>query len=140
MTAQDCRACDGHWPAADDRIADVGPAVAYLNADQFFAGWTIVVLKRHATELYHLTAAERSELIEAVTRVASALAAVFDAVKMNYELLGNQLPHIHWHLVPRRADDPIPREPAWRLDHVPVALAPGERRARIDAIRARLAG
>jgi diadenosine tetraphosphate (Ap4A) HIT family hydrolase len=138
VSAAACVACDGRWPATDDRIADLGPAVAYLNADQFFPGWTIVVLKRHATELYELTPAERAELIESVSRIAAVLADVYDAVKMNYELLGNQLPHIHWHLVPRRADDPIPREPAWRLEHAPRALPPAERRARLDAIRARL--
>jgi diadenosine tetraphosphate (Ap4A) HIT family hydrolase len=138
VTTSDCPACAGRWPAADDRIADLGPAVAYLNADQFFPGWTVLVLKRHASELFQLTAAERAELIEAVSRVAAALASVYEAVKLNYELLGNQLPHIHWHLIPRRGDDPIPREPAWRLDHAPRVLAPADRRARIDAIRARL--
>jgi len=59
-------------------------------------------------------------------------------VKMNYELLGNLLPHIHWHLVPRRHDDPIPQQPVWTLPHPPRLLSPAERRARIEAIRARL--
>jgi diadenosine tetraphosphate (Ap4A) HIT family hydrolase len=77
-------------------------------------------------------------LMEAVSRVARALAEAYDAVKLNYELLGNLLPHIHWHLIPRRADDPIPRQPVWTLPHAPRALEPAERRARIEAIRARL--
>jgi diadenosine tetraphosphate (Ap4A) HIT family hydrolase len=133
---QDCRACRGEWPDAAALIADCGPAVAYLNEDQFFPGWTVLVLKRHATELYELARDERIALMEAVSDVARALAAVFEANKMNYELLGNQLAHIHWHLVPRRADDPIPRQPAWMLEHPPRVLPPAERRARIDAIRA----
>ena len=40
--------------------------------------------------------------MEEVTRVARAVATAFGAVKMNYELLGNQIAHIHWHLIPRR--------------------------------------
>jgi diadenosine tetraphosphate (Ap4A) HIT family hydrolase len=119
-------------------IADCGPAVAYLHDDQCFPGWTVLVLKHHATELYELERDERIALMDAVTGVAEALAAVFDARKMNYELLGNQVAHIHWHLIPRRADDPIPRQPAWLLEHDTVVLPPAERRARIDAIRARL--
>ena len=138
MSADECRACLRDWPPADAFIADCGPAKAYLHEDQFFPGWTLLILKRHATELYELDGAERAALIEAVTDVSRALAAVYDAVKMNYELLGNLLPHIHWHLVPRRADDPIPRQPVWALPHEPRLLPPAERRARIEAIRARL--
>ncbi|HEV8583601.1 MAG TPA: HIT family protein [Methylomirabilota bacterium] len=138
MTAAACPACRGEWPPAETFIADCGPANAYLNTDQFFPGWTVLVLKRHATELWELERDERVALMEGVTDVARALAGIYDAVKMNYELLGNQLAHIHWHLVPRRADDPIPRQPVWMHAHEPRALAPAEQRARIDAIRARL--
>ena len=138
MSAVDCRACRSDWPPADAFIADCGPARAFLHEDQFFPGWTLVIMKRHAVELYELDREERAALIEAVTEVARALAAVYDAVKMNYELLGNLLPHIHWHLVPRRADDPIPRQPVWMLPHEPRRLPPAEQRASTAAIRARL--
>ena len=138
MSAAACRGCASDWPPADAFIADCGPARAYLHEDQFFPGWTLLILKRHATELYQLERDERAALIDAVSEMARALADVYDAVKMNYELLGNLLPHIHWHLVPRRADDPIPRQPVWTLEHEPRPLAPAERRARIEAIRARL--
>lgn len=113
---------------------DLALSTAYLNEDQFFPGWTILVLKRHATELFQLSREERAQLIEEVTEVARALTRAFDTVKINYELLGNQVPHIHWHVVPRLADDPIPREPVWRLDHEPRRLPPpglAERLARI---------
>jgi diadenosine tetraphosphate (Ap4A) HIT family hydrolase len=138
VSAGACRACQPDWPPAEAFIADCGPARAYLHEDQFFPGWTLLILKRHATELYELERAERVALMEAVTEVARALASAFEAVKMNYELLGNLLPHIHWHLVPRRADDPIPRQPVWTLAHEPRALSPSERRARIEVIRRHL--
>jgi diadenosine tetraphosphate (Ap4A) HIT family hydrolase len=120
-------------------IADLDVSRAYLNPDQFFAGWTWVVLRRHATELYELTRDERSALVEDVTSVAEALARVLAPVKMNYELLGNQVPHIHWHLVPRLAGDPDPRWPVWRLEHTPASLEPAARQERIAAIRRALA-
>jgi diadenosine tetraphosphate (Ap4A) HIT family hydrolase len=138
VSSADCRACRGEWPPAAAFIADCGPANAYLNADQFFPGWTLLVLKRHATELWELERTERHALMDGVTEVARALAAVYDAEKMNYELLGNELPHIHWHLVPRRADDPAPRRPVWTHAHEPRPLSAAEQRACIEAIRARL--
>jgi len=57
---------------------------------------------------------------------------------MNYELLGNQIAHIHWHLIPRRADDPAPRQPVWTVAHEPRQLPPAEFDARIALIRAHL--
>jgi diadenosine tetraphosphate (Ap4A) HIT family hydrolase len=98
----------------------------------------VLVLNRHAAELFELPAGERATLMDEVARVADALAREFDAVKVNYALLGNQLPHIHWHVIPRRADDPAPREPVWAVAHVPVAPAEDAAATRIAAIRARL--
>jgi diadenosine tetraphosphate (Ap4A) HIT family hydrolase len=115
-----CKACSGTWPRADHFIADLGLSNAYLRDDQFFPGWTFVVFKRHATELFHLAPTERIQLMEEVNLVAKVVAQVFEAKKMNYELLGNQLPHIHWHVIPRLASDPDPLEPVWRVQHEPV--------------------
>ena len=140
MTAPDCVMCSKYGSSGGDlHIADLEGSRVFLHEDQFFPGYVLLVLRRHATELYGLSAEERRTLIEEVSRVAAALSRVFRPVKMNYELLGNLLPHIHWHLVPRLADDPIPRQPAWMLPHEPRLLTPSERRARIDAIRRRLA-
>ena len=138
MSTIDCRACAGDWPPAEALISDCGPANAYLHSDQFFPGWTLLVLKRHATELWQLQRDERHALIDAVAHLAGALAEVYEARKMNYELLGNEMPHIHWHLVPRRADDPAPRRPVWTHAHEPHILSAAEQRGRIEAIRARL--
>lgn len=54
--------------------------------------------------------------------MAKTLAEIYQAKKINYELLGNQLPHVHWHVIPRLANDPDPLEPVWRVSHKPIAL------------------
>jgi diadenosine tetraphosphate (Ap4A) HIT family hydrolase len=133
-----CRACSGQWPAKDHRIADCGLTLAYLYEDQFFPGWTVLVLKRHATELYQLSREERGQVIEEVSRVAEALADEFQPVKLNYGLLGNQLPHMHWHVIPRLSGDPAPTEAVWGVPHKPVHLKKDELRERIGRIQARL--
>ncbi len=138
-TTQPCKACQGTWPRADHFIADLGLSQAYVHEDQFFKGWTVVVFRRHATELFQLAPTERIQLMEEVTLVAKTLAQVFDARKINYELLGNQLPHIHWHLIPRLATDPAPLEPVWRVPHEPVHTSPQEIQTRIEQIKEALA-
>jgi diadenosine tetraphosphate (Ap4A) HIT family hydrolase len=140
VSGEICPACAGRWPPPEQRIVDCGTTIAYLHDDQFFAGWTILVLKRHATELWQLEPGERAALIEEVSRMARALHTAFSAVKLNYELLGNQIGHIHWHLIPRRADDPAPRAPVWTVDHEPRRLAAPELAERMAVIRARLGG
>jgi len=113
-------------------VADLPSSRVYFNEDQFFPGWVFVVLKRHAVELYDLDPGERAALIEDVTRVARALARVYRPVKMNYELLGNLVPHIHWHLVPRLEGDPELQGPVWRVEHEPRALPLDEVRRRVE--------
>jgi diadenosine tetraphosphate (Ap4A) HIT family hydrolase len=139
VTAAECVMCARVTGQGPLFIADLGTSRVYLNEDQYFPGWVFVVLKRHAVELYDLDARERAALIEDVNRVAQALAQVYHPVKMNYELLGNQVPHIHWHLVPRLADDPEPRWPVWRAQHDPKPLPGDEVARRIAQIRAALA-
>ena len=136
MSDVTCNACLGIWPRQDHFIADLGLSKAYLHDDQFFSGWTVVVFQRHATELFQLAPTERFQLGEEVNRVAKTLAEVYQAKKINYELLGNQLPHIHWHIIPRLAGDPAPLEPVWRVPHDPVRLEPLELKRQADRIRA----
>lgn len=135
MTDVSCKACQRTWPRAEHIIADLGLSKAYLHDDQFFTGWTVVVLQRHATELFHLAPTERIQLMEEVNRVAKALAQAYGARKINYELLGNQLPHIHWHIIPRLVNDPAPLEPVWRVPHEPVLRDGAELHSDIQRIR-----
>jgi len=67
------------------------------------------------------------------------MASVYQPVTTNHDLLGNQVPHPHWHLVPRLASDPEPRRPVWRVTHEPTILPPDEVARRIGQIRAALA-
>ena len=135
MTDPACKACQGTWPRQDHFVADLGLSNDYLHDDQFFPGWTVVVFQRHATELFHLAPTERIQLIEEVNLVAKVLAQVFEAKKINYELLGNQLPHIHWHIIPRRTNDPDPLEPVWRVQHEPLLRSGSDLQSTIQRLQ-----
>ncbi len=118
-----CKICEKAWPSQDHFIGDLGLTKAYLFEDQFFAGWTVLILQDHHTELFQLTREERMGLIEEVSRVGEAMTEIFEVKKINSELLGNQTPHIHWHVIPRLHSDPDPLSPVWCVSHEPVHLS-----------------
>ena len=137
-TASTCTVCSGRWPDAADRVAEFPESVLYLHTDQFFPGWSVLVLRRHATELFELERDQRARLVDEVSNVAQALKLAFDARKVNYALFGNLVPHMHWHLIPRLGTDPAPREAVFAVTHEPVHLRAVERTERIARIRSRL--
>jgi diadenosine tetraphosphate (Ap4A) HIT family hydrolase len=136
--ASSCTVCGGDWPDSADRIAELSESRVYLHTDQFFPGWSVLVLRRHAVELFELERDERARLMDEVSDVALALKHAFDARKVNYALFGNLVPHVHWHLIPRLASDPAPLEPVFAVSHQPVRIHGVDRAERIAQIRERL--
>jgi len=120
------------------KISALPASVVILGHDQFYRGYSVVIAKSHATELYHLPDAERRQYLDDMVRVARALDQAFRPRKMNYECLGNTVAHLHWHLFPRYADDPNPMRPIWEHAHAPGALSDADREAVIGAIRKQL--
>lgn len=70
-----------------------------------------VVTKRHVVEPFELPEDERAAFFKDVIAVARALAEEFHPVKLNYEIHGNTIPHLHLHLYPRFVGDPFEGEP-----------------------------
>jgi diadenosine tetraphosphate (Ap4A) HIT family hydrolase len=135
MTTPECPMCRRWDDFSDLRIIELKHSFVTLNSDQFFPGYVLLFTKTHVTELFHLQPRVRSELMEEVSSVAQALQTVFQPDKINYELLGNMVPHMHWHLVPRFASEPLWPRPIWAKPHGEVLLSPDEYRSRIELIR-----
>ncbi len=129
-----CDVCRKKWPSAEYRIAEFAQSIAYLHHDQFFPGWCVLILKHHATELFHLSPEVNAQLLQEVTLLAKVLQQTFNAVKINYALFGNLVPHIHWHIIPRLENDPAIRHAVFAVDHEPKILTAQEREQRIHLI------
>jgi diadenosine tetraphosphate (Ap4A) HIT family hydrolase len=89
-------------------LLDLG-AVSYLTstADAPMRGYCCLVFKRHVVELDELSEDEGRLLMRDIGRVTAALRRVTDCVKLNYEIHGNTIPHLHVHLFPRYRGDPF---------------------------------
>jgi diadenosine tetraphosphate (Ap4A) HIT family hydrolase len=132
MSCPMCR----RWDAEPElRIAEFTHSYLMLNRDQYFPGYCFLISKEHVTELFHLELQVRQQLIEEVNQAAAVLAELFKPDKINYELLGNLVPHMHWHLVPRFIEDPLWPRPIWSEPHDELIPAPEECAERIALIR-----
>jgi diadenosine tetraphosphate (Ap4A) HIT family hydrolase len=87
-------------------------ADAYLQKEDVQRGYSVVVWRgRHVAEPTELNREEASQYWLEVLEAARRLERHLEPVKLNYEILGNSLPHLHTHVVPRYADDPKPGWP-----------------------------
>jgi diadenosine tetraphosphate (Ap4A) HIT family hydrolase len=94
-------------------VAELDTGYAVLADNQIYPGYTIFVAKRCVAELHLLPPNERTDFLHEMAQVAEAVFRAFSPRKLNYELLGNSVSHLHWHLLPRYADDPNPQWPVW---------------------------
>jgi diadenosine tetraphosphate (Ap4A) HIT family hydrolase len=97
----------------DDLVWRFPHSVAVLGPWQFYRGYCVLFSRRHASELSGLDDEERRAFLDEMCLLARAVESSFRPRKLNYELLGNQVPHLHWHLFPRFADDPDALKPVW---------------------------
>lgn len=88
-------------------------SVAFLGPWQVYAGYCVVVAREHVRELHDLAPAVRAKFVDEACRVAQAIEAAFRPRKLNVESLGNQVPHLHWHVFPRSEDDPERLKAVW---------------------------
>lgn len=72
-----------------------------------------VVLNAHIRDMTDLPLAQRERLMRVVWAVEHALRDALRPHKLNLASLGNQVPHLHWHVIPRFIDDPHFPNPVW---------------------------
>ncbi len=88
------------------RIFDGAWSDAYLGRWPVRPGYAYVIWKgRHVVEPTVLTAEEATGFWTEVMHVARAIEGRYRPRKLNYLILGNSIPHLHVHLVPRHDDD-----------------------------------
>jgi len=78
-----------------------------------YPGFLRVILNTHVKEMTDLPATDQQALMRVVLAAEAALREVMAPDKVNLASLGNVVPHLHWHVIPRFADDPHFPNPVW---------------------------
>lgn len=101
-----CRIVAGEVPA--EIVLDEEAAVAFLDHRPLFPGHTLVVPRDHVPTLTELPAAALAPYFEVVQRLAAVLPPALDAVGTFVAAnnhVSQSVPHLHFHVVPRRPKD-----------------------------------
>jgi len=105
-----------------------------------YPGFVRVIVNAHVREMTDLAPAQRRHLLDAVFVVEAAQRRVLAPHKINLASLGNQVPHLHWHVIPRFTDDVHFPEAIWGpAQREPDEALLAQRRARLPALRSAIA-
>ncbi|MEZ5738454.1 MAG: HIT family protein [Burkholderiaceae bacterium] len=89
-------------------------------------GFTRVVLQAHVREMTDLPRADRLALMEIVFGVEQVMRDTLAPDKVNLASLGNQVDHLHWHVIPRYRTDARFPAPVWAAAQRAATKLPGE--------------
>ena len=127
-----------HW----DLVAVLSVSSLYLAANQTYRGHCQLVFdSRHACRTDDLTRDEWRALSDDLFDAQRAILQATRPDHLNVELLGNVVPHLHWHIIPRYFSDPRWGMPIWTTplsDMRETRLPEAQRTALIETIRAAL--
>ncbi len=111
-----------------------------LSQNQTYRGQCLLIFEgKHAESIEELSEAEYVHFMNDLRHSVKSLQKVFKPDHLNIELLGNVVPHLHFHLIPRYMNDPRWMHPIWTTeirDMQEITLAPDERISLIEELRA----
>ncbi len=81
--------------------------------DANYPGFCRVIWHEHVREMSDLAREDRLLLNDAVHQLELAVRETMAPLKVNVASLGNVVPHLHWHVIPRYADDAHFPAPVW---------------------------
>lgn len=135
MYEQDCLFCRlirGELPCA--AVFESEHVFAFLDINPVNKGHVLVIPRKHAETMFDVPSGDGSVLLEAIQRIGRAVmratgAQGLNVMQNNYKAAGQEVGHVHWHLIPRHTDD----------GHIPWTSGQyadeGEMRTLADAVR-----
>ena len=128
-----CALCDS--PGGELLWQDEFCRVIRVEGDEgaAFPGFCRIIWQAHVAEMSDLTAAQRGHLMAVVHAVEVAVRATTHPDKINLASLGNVVPHLHWHVIPRWRDDSHFPAPIWAATVRPAPARPAPAPAALRA-------
>lgn len=124
-----------------DTVAPLTVSTLCLLKNQFYRGHCILIYDlKHVCRPDQLTTDEWIGFARDVHVAVSVLVTVFRPAHINVECLGNEIPHLHWHLIPRYQDDARWGGPVWTTTREEMGKSELSAQSRAHALGAIRAG
>lgn len=81
-----------------------------VGEHQLYKGYSLLYLKDHVRELHELSHEVYMGLSKELLVATKAVYKTYKPWKMNHQCIGNQQPHVHWHIIPRYKEDKYHKE------------------------------
>ncbi len=96
-------------------MAELTAGFAVIGDTQFLPGYSVLLPKQKVSSLNDLALPERTEFLRDMSLLGDAILATTDAVRINYDILGNSDQFLHAHVFPRYASEPdsLRQGPVW---------------------------
>lgn len=125
VTKTDCELCaslGGELLWEDDlcRVVRVTDSAA-----EAFPGFCRVIWNRHVAEMSDLAPGDARHVMNVVQATERAVRKAVQPDKINLASLGNLVPHLHWHVIPRWRDDSHFPAPIWAAAQRTGVVRPG---------------
>jgi diadenosine tetraphosphate (Ap4A) HIT family hydrolase len=116
---------------SDDQFRVIGVT------DPQLPGFIRLISQAHIAEVSDLSAQAQNRMFSLLVGIESAMRQILAPDKVNLASLGNQVPHLHWHIIPRWKDDLFFPDSIWsapkqRQNSVSITALQAERAARAD--------
>ncbi len=103
-----CRIVDGSIPST--RVYEDEAVVAFLDLHPTTTGHTLVIPRKHSAAILDTDPAVLQVLLPSIQRVARGICKAlqvdgFNVHQNNGSVAGQVIPHLHFHIIPRRPDD-----------------------------------
>lgn len=127
-----CAECEFElWlPVCSNDVIQVG-----LYDDGRFPGRLLVMLTDHYDHLEDVPAELAARFTWSLQRVSASMKRTLAVDRINLAILGNAVPHVHAHLIPRRATDPLPHKSPWEDPRPRTVLPPGAEKELLTKLR-----
>ncbi len=105
-----CELCDS---SRGDVIVSNAQWRVILVDDANYPGFCRVIWNAHVKEMTDMSDADRGALMQVVWQTEAVIREIMQPHKINLASLGNMVPHVHWHVIPRYTDDAHFPNPVW---------------------------
>lgn len=105
-----CKIIKGEIPCS--RVYEDQEVLAFLDLNPAGLGHTLVLPKKHLATLLDLEPGTGDALLQAMRKIGQALRTVveadgFNCIQNNFAPAGQEVMHLHWHVIPRHEGDKV---------------------------------